>query len=99
MLDGYLSFIKSEVTIEIGVWWDPGKLNLPVMFYAGWSYGPDSLKKMPPQVINRRLKAFCVSGKTYFYKEPGEQIDFNTEFNELIDECLKQAAALKKRSR
>jgi len=90
LLYGKFKNIKQEVIIEIGVWWEPYKLNLPAIFYAGINTGPESVKKYTPHLSKSRIKYFHCAGKTWLYVEPGAEIDFNQDFNELLDELLKQ---------
>lgn len=79
-----------DVSLEIGVWWAPAKLDAPVIFYTGVSDGPGNVKGFKPKIAHPRVKHFNLFKNTYLYIEPGPDMDFDRDFNELLDVLLKQ---------
>lgn len=82
---GKLAKTKNNIELEVGIWWEPPELSLPVIFYAG-VMNEDNDKYAKAVIKNKRLfpydKWLCV--------DPSPEVNIERDLNELLDEIVRQ---------
>ncbi|WP_224247030.1 hypothetical protein [Hyalangium gracile] len=84
---------RRALEVEIGVWWYGREGLPPVMFYVSSTDG--MFQKRPVPSLPPPIRAYDDSKRIYLYVEPGEEFDFDHEFDLLIrtfvSSCVKTA--------
>jgi hypothetical protein len=86
--DGNLTKSGSPTTLEMGIWWNPPTLDLPVVFYANVWEKPERLLIFNPRISNSRIRHFMLWKTTRLYIEPNSANNLDGDFNQLLDELL-----------
>lgn len=85
---------KSNVYIDVGYWWNPPGIDLPVIAYACFSDAPATLKRYSYKPKNNRVKVRVISGETRLLLEPAGVSDLTDDINVLLDELIGAATML-----
>jgi hypothetical protein len=88
--DGVIKSNEEKISLQVGVWWKPPELDLPVIFYAGVKKGYEKVKSFQSHISNPKIKCFTSLKIQWLYFQPSEEMDFDHDFNELLDELLNQ---------
>lgn len=84
---------KHDARIDVGVWWSPPTIKVPVIVYASVYGRPEDLVRFKATSSSPRVKIGVVGSGTRVYVEPSPAFDVTADVNLVLDELQRHAAA------